>query len=421
MTTIAMPYAPQPRYRLYTKPASYLAVFKDVLQGFPDDAAGRQLLETDICRQLATPHAVCVPQDRVGIYLAIRALVTPGRKVILSPYTLSDVVNMVLCAGAIPVFADIDRKTCNIDAAAVERLIDDQTDAVLVTHLHGLVCDMPAFRVLCDRHKLRLIEDCAQAFGTDLNGSAVGTFGDAGIFSFGLYKNVNSFLGGMLVTPHAFVNEKVRAIMAEWTREGGRRLLSKTLKGLASDIATWPPLFKTFTYWVFRYAYLHDIGFFNRKVMIELDPARKDTLPDEYKHKMSGAQARIVCSQLAEVERFNEARIAAARAYNEGLSELPGVIVPPLVEDGSHIYTYYPLQVPNRDELIRHMVHAGRDVAVQHLRNCAELECFSPFARNCPNAAATATQCILLSTYPRFGLDEVRRNVDAIRGFYGFA
>ncbi len=411
--------APQPRYRLYTTPASYLTVAVDLLSGSPDGAADRDRLESAVCSQLGSQHAICVPQDRVGIYLAVRALVPPGSKVIMSPYTLSDVINMVICAGAIPVFADIDRETCNLDPATVEQLVDSKTAAVLVTHLHGLSCDMDRFRQLCDRHGLKLIEDAAQAFGTRYDGRHVGTFGDAGVFSFGLYKNVNSFLGGLLVTNQQEVHDKVRAIMAEWPREGWRRLLGKTLKGLASDIATYPPLFKVLTYWMFRYAYLHDIGFLNRKVMIELDPHRKDEMPASYLHKMSGAQARIVQKQLDDVDRLSAARIEIARIYHEGLADIPGLVVPPYVADGSHIYTYYPLQSPHRTELIRYMVEHGRDVAVQHLRNCAELPCFSEFARPCPNAAETAEQCILLSTYPRFGQQEARRNVEVIRRFYG--
>lgn len=411
--------APQPRYRLYTTPVSYLTIARDILAGSPDGANDRERLEVAICAQLNVGFAVSVPQDRVGIFLAVRALVAPGRKVILSPYTLSDVVNMVICAGAIPVFADIDRITCNIDPDAVERLIDSETDAVLVTHLHGLACDMQRFRQICDRHGLKLIEDAAQAFGTRFAGRHVGTFGDAGVFSFGLYKNVNSFLGGMLVTGHQDVHDKVRALMDEWPREGWRRLLGKSLKGLASDLATYPPLFKTLTYWVFRYAYIHDIGFLNRKVMIELNPRRKNTLPEHYQRKLSGAQARVVLAQLGNVDRFSKTRMEIARIYHEGLSNIPELILPPYTDDGSHIYTYYPLQSPHRMELIRFMVESGRDIAVQHLRNCAELPCFEEFSRPCPNASATAEQCILLSTYPRFGHRDAERNVAAIRRFYG--
>ena len=86
-----------------------------------------QRLENEIISRFKVPYAACVPQARVGIYLAIKGLIQLGQKVIVSPYTIADVINMVICAGGVPVFADIDRRTTNVAAAEIEKLIDDQT------------------------------------------------------------------------------------------------------------------------------------------------------------------------------------------------------------------------------------------------------------------------------------------------------
>jgi hypothetical protein len=86
-----------------------------------------------ICDLQLVPYAIAMPMVRVRIYMAIRALIKPGQTVIMSPYTIADVVNMVICAGGIPVFADIQRQTANIDPAGVEPLIGERTGAVLVT------------------------------------------------------------------------------------------------------------------------------------------------------------------------------------------------------------------------------------------------------------------------------------------------
>lgn len=411
--------APLPRFRLYGRTRHYAWIAGHALRGGRDDSTPRTRLETDIAARLDIGHAVCVPQDRVGIFLAVRAMVRPGRRIILSPYTLSDVINMVLVAGAEPVFADIDPLTCALDPAAVEALIDDRTDAVMVTHLHGLAADMPAFRALCDRHRLRLLEDCAQAFGSRIDGRSVGTFGDAGIFSFGLYKSVNAIFGGMVVTPHADIAESVRAAQQTWPAQPMGPLLHKAALGAASDLATWPPVFRTLTYRVFRHAFLHDIDALNRTVKIELDPRRKDALPDRYKARMSAVQARLILDQLPRVADHIARRITLARVYDEALDGLREVVRPPMHEDGRHVYTHYALQVPDRHALERHLFRAGRDVAVQHLRNCAALPCFAPEARPCPNAAACAERVVLLATYPGYTADEARRTAAAIRAYYG--
>ena len=140
---------------------------------------------------------------RVGIYLVLKHLIRKGQKVILSPYTISDVVNMVLCAGGVPLFADIEEGgSCNIDAECVLDLLETEDDvgAVLVTHFYGLVCNLrPILRCLREKG-IPVVEDAAQAFGARYEGKPAGTIADAGVFSFGLLKNVTGFLGGAIVT-----------------------------------------------------------------------------------------------------------------------------------------------------------------------------------------------------------------------------
>src|SRR4029077_9946535 len=118
---------------------------------------------------------------RVGIYLAIKHLIRKGQKVVLSPYTISDVVNMVLCAGGIPLFADIEEGgSCNIDADAVIDLleIEDNIGAVMVTHFYGLVCNIAPILTACRAKGIPLIEDAAQAFGASLDGKPAGALAD---------------------------------------------------------------------------------------------------------------------------------------------------------------------------------------------------------------------------------------------------
>ena len=93
--------APQPRSRLYTTAASYAGLFA----AGTDDEGEVAKLESALAARLSVAHVIAVPQARVGIYLTIKRLVRPGQKVILSPYTIADVINMVVCAGAVPVVA----------------------------------------------------------------------------------------------------------------------------------------------------------------------------------------------------------------------------------------------------------------------------------------------------------------------------
>src|SRR5262249_49398278 len=130
------------RSRFYGGFRIYLKVAMDALVGRIESGDDVATIERALSTLLGIRHVLCMPQARVGIFLVLRALTRTKRKVILSPYTIHDVINMVICAGAEPVFADIDRATCNIATTAVGQLIDDDTAAVMVTHLHGLACDI---------------------------------------------------------------------------------------------------------------------------------------------------------------------------------------------------------------------------------------------------------------------------------------
>ncbi len=116
---------PQPRYRVYTRLRSYSSVLKDVATGRSRSGGDVARLEADLCRAVGAKHAVAVSQARVAIYLTIRALVEQRKKIVMSPYTIYDVVNMVVSAGGIPVFADLSPGTCNISADEAKALIDD--------------------------------------------------------------------------------------------------------------------------------------------------------------------------------------------------------------------------------------------------------------------------------------------------------
>src|SRR5262249_7087599 len=141
--------APEPRFRIYTKPSSYGRIFADVLAGCSAKEPELEHLEKDIARLTGSRYAISMPTARTGIYLTLASLIKPGQKVLLSPITIVDVINMVLCAGGIPHFIDTEDKTCNIDAAQIEKQIDPSTGAVLITHLHGLACDVERIRQIC--------------------------------------------------------------------------------------------------------------------------------------------------------------------------------------------------------------------------------------------------------------------------------
>ena len=361
---------------------------------------------------------------RTGIYLCLKALIQPGQEVILSPYTIADVVNMVICAGGRPVFADLAPGTCNVDPEKVAAAITPRTGCVLVTHFYGLMCDMDRLRAICDRHGLPLLEDAAQAFGARLGGRPAGTLGTAGVFSFGLYKPVNSFLGGAVVTRDAGLRDRLAAEMAGMSVQPRGPWLAKLGEALRIDLVTQPTLFGAAFFWLFRHAFLNGIDAINNRLKIDLDPKLKVSVPPSYLHRLSATQAALILAQLDGVEAALQERIAAARLYHAGLRDVAGLTLPPLRDDGSHAYWYFTPIAENdgprgRHALVGHAMRMGRDIAESYHRNCADLPCFAAWAGDCPEARRTAAGVIYLPTYPGLPVGQVEANVAMIRDFFG--
>lgn len=410
--------APQSRYRIYGSTVDYIRFFYDSLIKRNKSRHYIELFEQEIGLKFNVSYAACVPMARVGIYLTLKALIQPGQKVILSPYTIADVINMVISAGGKPVFADIERHTCNISASQVRELIDKDTGAVMITHLHGLAAPVKDIKAICDEFNVPMIEDSAQAFGTRVGGQHTGTFGTAGIFSIGMYKNINTWYGGLVVSDNKALVDKVKAELANRPYQTPGFIFKKLKKALLTDIVTWPLIFKVLTFWIFRFGFLKDIEWINKKVRTELDLNRRDTIPDNYLAQLRPIQAQIALGQLDHIDSDSQVRIGYARLYQEGLKDLPELLLPPPPDGESHIYTYFPIQYKDRQALLKWLMAHNCDVAAQHLKNTADLPSFKEFYRDCPNARATADQVIILPTYPSYAESEVRRNIEVIHRFF---
>jgi perosamine synthetase len=169
-------------------------------------------------------HAVSLPSGTSALHLALAALgVGEGDDVIVPEATWIATSAPVAYVGATPVFADIDKVSWCLDAAAVERAITPRTKAIIVVHLYGNMANMDAVMDVAKRHGIAVVEDAAQAIGSEFRGRKAGAFGDAGAFSFHGSKTLTTGEGGMFVTSRDDVFERVLRLR-DHGREPGDRL-----------------------------------------------------------------------------------------------------------------------------------------------------------------------------------------------------
>ncbi|MCK5250154.1 MAG: DegT/DnrJ/EryC1/StrS family aminotransferase [Spirochaetaceae bacterium] len=169
--------------------------------------------EKEFAEYLGAARVQTVNSGTVSLEVILRALgIGPGDEVIIPPYTFIATATAVLMVGAIPVFADIDPASNNMDPQKAEEAITPRTRAIMPVHIAGVPADMDAFTALAGKYKLSLIEDAAQAHGSEWNGRKVGSLGTAGSFSFQLSKNMSAGEGGAIVTNDEELAEKTWSI-----------------------------------------------------------------------------------------------------------------------------------------------------------------------------------------------------------------
>lgn len=157
--------------------------------------------EREFAKWVGTRHAVALANGTVALDLALKGLgVGPGDEVVVTPRTFLASVSCVVTAGAVPVFADVDRDSGNITAETITAVLTPRTKAVIPVHLAGWPCDMDPIMELAERHDLKVIEDCAQAHGASYKGRSVGSIGHVGAWSFCQDKIITTGGEGGMVT-----------------------------------------------------------------------------------------------------------------------------------------------------------------------------------------------------------------------------
>ena len=164
-------------------------------------------------KSVAANQVAAVNSCTAGLHVSmVAADLEPGDEVITTAMTFCATANAIIHAGGVPVIADIDPESWNIDIDHVEQLITPRTRAILPVHFAGRPCDMDRICALVEKHDLLLIEDCAHAIETQWRGQQAGTFGDYGCFSFYVTKNVVTGEGGMVISRSTEQIDKIKVL-----------------------------------------------------------------------------------------------------------------------------------------------------------------------------------------------------------------
>src|SRR5438094_2642418 len=202
---------------------------------------------------------------------------------------------------------------------------------------------------LAQRHSVRVIEDCAHALGATFRGEPVGTFGDAGFFSFQTLKPLNCYGGGLALLRDPALADRVRALAEAESWPDEKRIDNRLLIGRLQRIFIRPGVF---TISAFPILWVSSLIGANPDVYLWEDIRSLSPLPDAYTERFPNVQAAIGLAALEQLDAWTEQTRRHARVMDQTLGDLPGISVPQVPADRTHVYYQYCVYGPKRDELV---------------------------------------------------------------------
>lgn len=271
--------------------------------------------ESMFAKKTESRYALGVSNGTSALHLSLVGLgIGPSDEVIIPDMTFIATANAVILSGATPVLADID-ESLNISAESIEKKITKRTKAVIPVHFAGLACNMDKIMRIAKKNNLYVIEDSAHALGTHYKKKHVGTFGDAGCFSFYPTKNITTIEGGMIITDSKKLASRITAL-----RNHG---LTRNLMQRNKSSKPW----------------------------------EYDTVEPGYNYRLDEVRSALGLAQLARIEKIAVKRIQAAKYYNSRLNGIKGLEIVNYDNEGDHAYHLYIIRIKKDFGILRDRVH----------------------------------------------------------------
>jgi dTDP-4-amino-4,6-dideoxygalactose transaminase len=305
-----------------------------------DTHASLSMFSQKLSEHMGGGYSFPLYRARTATYAALKAWgVGVGDEVLLQSFIVPSVVDAVLSTGARPAFVDIEEKYWTTDVESIKEHITPKTKAIIPVHTYGQPCDMGAIMDIAKDHDLRVIEDCAHAPGGKFHGKALGSFGDAAVFSSNLDKAISAGTGGALYTNDKELAEKISKVVGGFPECTPGERLYAVRKLAASMLFSSPPLYGA---WQTIFPNKNDPS-------ADILYGGDETMASIYKpvilKPMTREVALFVTQQISQIGRMVEARNQNAKKLGERLKRREVLELPPIRKDCFHSFLIYTVKV----------------------------------------------------------------------------
>jgi len=372
--------------------------------------------EKAIEKYFGVEHCHVFDSGRSALYFALKSLdVQKGDEVLVQAYTCMVVINAIIHTGARPVFIDI-KDDFNMDPLDLEKKITPKSKVLIIQHTFGLAADMDKLIAIARKNNIRVIEDCAHAFGAKYDEKFVGTFGEVGMFSFGADKVLSCARGGALITNNQELSDKIKKFQAELPTPK----VGKTIQHLMHY-----PFFyvgKKLYHVYLGKIILGTAKKFNLINKIIYDQEKNGQQVGFYPSRLANSLAEILLNQLEKVDEVNLHRKNISEFYEQNINnakvELPWRNK---INTSECVYLRYPILVENPERLFAWAKKQGIILGNWYDNVIApkdiDMNKTGYELGSCPNAERLAARSINLPTDINVTIENAERVVEVINGF----
>lgn len=314
-------------------------------------------------------HVISCANGTDSLYIIMKMLgIGAGDEVITVANSWISSAETISQTGAKPVFVDIHPEYYSMDERLLEAAITSKTKAIILVHLQGQICDIDTIEIICKKHSIYLIEDCAQSHFSEHKGKRAGTIGIAGSFSFYPGKNLGAYGdAGCMITNNDELADKLRM----YANHGALVKHQHEIVGINS--------------------------------------------------RLDGLQAAILATKLPYLPKWTEQRIANAKLYDKYLSNIEEIILPKVRPDSKHTFHLYVIRAKKRNELANYLKEKGIETAVHYptaLPNLKAFSCLNTKPQDFPVATQMQSEILSLPIYPELQEEQIKYIADMICSFY---
>jgi perosamine synthetase len=364
------------------------------------DTSGLEIFTSNFSKYIDS-SSYCLPlgRARAGIYLFVKRFVQNGRnKVILSPYTIPDVINMVIFAGGLPWFVDTLPHSTNIDLTQLEQSIDDRTACVMITHYHVNQNEYRNIVSLCERRGVELFEDCAISLGGKIEGASVGSGSAGGVFSLSSFKFLNFIWGGVVSTQQNDLYSSLKDEVKQWPYLARKDYWPALKRTILYDLSTRPQIYKHFTAKVLKYRQRH----LDQPLMLK--PARIESSCLD--HTLTAQPHEIAIAEwnrkIADVQQHLHHRQQIAAVYARHFERCMVARETKLEGLAGSCFVNYPVVVPTarRDEIYKRLLLSGYEAGLSLYPNVHEHPKFKDLGGYSTHVGELVRSVLTLPTHP---------------------